>query len=852
MKQFWEIKNKYPDKIILFRMGDFYETFEKDAILASKILGIALTKRANGAASSVPLAGFPYHSLDQYAHKLLKAGHCIAICEQLEDAKQSKGIVKRDVVEVLTPGTAINEKFLNEKENNYLLSVISINNLIAFSLLDHSTGELLCGETTVSMLNEMLFKYNVNEILMVEEQEKDIKHHFPNNVTITLVEDWNADFSSCYNYLIRHFNLKNLKGFGIESSKHMVVASSLSLKYVDNNSQGRINHINKIKIINEKGHVGLDDFTIKNLELFTSLQNQGIHGTLIGAIDKTKTSLGSRLLKNWIRMPITDVHNINSRLNRIQDLLEDFDSCRQAMIHLREIHDIERILARITSGKSNPKELLNLAISLRKIDEIEKIFNKEKKYIFKLIKSKNSLESLYKLIEKSIELDPPINIKKGNFIASGVSSELDDLRKISKSGNDWLVDYQIEQQKKYEIGSLKIGFNRVFGYYIEVTNTHKDKVPEEYIRKQTLTNAERYFTLELKEYEEKILSSETKMLEIEEKLFNDLNKKILNYIGKIQHNANIIAKFDIACSFAELSRNKNYCKPIISKKNIFKVKDSRHPVVEDLLPSTESFIGNDIELNSSSKQIAIITGPNMAGKSTFLRQIGLITILAHIGSYIPASYGEIGIVDKIFTRVGASDNLSGGESTFFVEMTEAANILNNATSKSLIILDEIGRGTSTFDGLSIAWSITEYIHEAKNLRAKTLFATHYHELVELAEKLKRAFNLSVAIKEHNEKIIYLKKIVSGGASKSYGIHVAKMAGLPKEIIYKANQKLKELTRPNKKNKTVKNMNQVDLFQEKRKIHIAELEEININNLTPIQALKILDGLIKKYRDELQK
>ena len=850
MKQFYEAKKAHLDSIMLFRMGDFYETFDEDAKLTSKILGIALTKRANGAASSVPLAGFPFHSLEQHLHKLLKAGHRVAICEQVENPKHAKGIVKREVVEVLSPGTAISERYLTQNENNYLCSVVLDRHACGIALLDNSTGEFYTCSRNQFELSTILEQFNVSEVIICEDQESDL-HALINDelIFISKIPDWCRSYNSAHESLTSFFNVSSLKGFGVAEDKLAIASAGCAFYYVNQNFNGRIDHITSLSILKKDGIMGLDAFTIRNLELFQSLSNQGIHGTLVGTIDKTITSAGSRLLKNWLRQPSTNHKIINARLDRISNFIQNENILKEIQNLLKEIADIERILARISSGKSSPRDIINLGTSLDKIPFIKSIISKKESSLFNLLNRFKDTQGISSKILKTIKLDSPITANKGGYIRSGISDELDDLRNLSEDASKWMIKMQMEEQKKTSIPSLKIGFNRVFGYYLEVTKTHVDKVPEYYIRKQTLTNSERYFTEELKEYEEKILSAEEKIYNLEFDILNSLKKEILSSAEYIQKNARILSRLDIAAALAKLAISKNYIRPLIDDSKCLEIRNGRHPVVEDLLPIGQDFIPNDLDLDYENVQIAIITGPNMAGKSTYLRQVGIMVILAHIGSYIPAESSRVGIIDQLFTRVGASDNLAGGESTFLVEMNETANILNNATINSLILLDEIGRGTSTFDGLSIAWAVTEYLHSHKDVQAKTLFATHYHELVNLADQLPRAINLNVAVKEFGDKVVFLKKIISGGADKSYGVHVAEMAGLPQSVILRAKQLLQEYSKEGKNNlpdALLESMPQMDLFSEKELAFKKILQEIDINEMTPLDALSKLAELKKKH------
>tara|TARA_Y100000996_G_scaffold720_1_gene658 strand:- start:5195 stop:7789 length:2595 start_codon:yes stop_codon:yes gene_type:complete len=852
MRQFREAKKSHPDSIMLFRMGDFYETFDKDAIVASEILGITLTKRSNGAASAVPLAGFPYHSLDQYLHKLLKAGHRVAICEQVEDPKKAKGIVKRDVVEVLSPGTAISDQYLDEKKNNFFSSLFIIKDKVGIALIDYSTGEFRCGEFKLEEMGNIINQFSVTEIIIPQDQfdllsEKlKIKNYF-----ITKIPDYVINKETGSEILTKLFKTNSLKGFGVENLNSGICAAGNAIRYLDKNFMGKMSHLVSLKLIDNNEVMTLDPFTIKNLELFYSLSNSNLIGTFIDVIGKMQTPQGNRLIRKWIRRPLLDKNRINSRLNRISEIFDNKELFNYLMDNLKHIFDIDRIIAKLSTNKANPKDLINLSNSLVTISNIKSNITNKTPELNNLLTKLVDTSGIQGMINDTIKDEPSINLNKGHFIKRGFSEELDRLHDISHSGNDWLVNFQLEEREKTNIPSLKIGYNKVFGYYIEVTKTHSSKVPDNYIRKQTLTNAERYFTEDLKEYENQILSAEDKIQSLELEIFNSLRQNLLIDIQPMLNNSIIISKVDIALSLTNIAKNNNYVKPIISNNNNILIKNSRHPVVEKLLPLGEDFIANDICLSTDEKQIAIITGPNMSGKSTYLRQIGLIVIMAQMGSFVPASHAEIGIVDKLFTRVGASDNLAEGESTFLVEMNETANILNNTTDKSLIILDEIGRGTSTYDGLSIAWAITEFIHNNKSSSAKTLFATHYHELVDLANSLNRAFNLNVNVKEIDDDVVFLRKIVEGGTDKSYGIYVAKMAGLPNEVILRANEILNSLSSNRKKTENIEKYDSeriqqsTDLYVGKELI--GELSNIDINSLSPIEALKKLDELKNKYK-----
>ena len=850
MKQFWEAKKAHPNSIMLFRMGDFYETFEDDAIQTSQILGITLTKRANGAAAKVPLAGFPYHALDRHLHKLLKAGHRVAICEQVEDPKLAKGIVKREVMEVLSPGTALSDKYLDQKENNYLCAVTLEKRKCGIAVLDYSTGEFSTCSRDHKDLLSLLKQFRVSEIIISDDQEDDLRILTQGeDIFISTIPDWCRGFDTAYDSLTSFFNVSSLKGFGIEEDPLAVTSAGCALYYVDKNFNGRIEHIQSLSLLRKDGIMCLDAFTIRNLEIFQSLSTQGIHGTLVDTVDQTITGLGSRLLKNWLRQPLTEPGKINERLDRISECINDIEMLETLHLILKETSDLERIIARVASGKANPRDVVNAGKTLANIPIIQKTVKKGSPALKQLVNQCEDTAEITQSILRIIQEDPPATTKNGRYIRKGVSSKLDKLHNLSSDASKWMADMQVQEREKNNIPSLKVGYNRVFGYYLEVTKTHAEKVPEHYIRKQTLTNSERYFTEELKEYEEKILSAEDKIITLELMLFDDLQKQIIDCAKSIQQNARVLARLDVAAGLSRLAISRKFNRPHIDTSSCLIIKNGRHPVVENLLPMGEDFIPNDLELDNEDIQIAIITGPNMAGKSTYLRQVGLITILAQMGSYIPADSATIGVIDKLFTRVGASDNLAGGESTFLVEMNETANILNNATEKSLILLDEIGRGTSTYDGLSLAWAVTEYLHSHKDVQAKTLFATHYHELVSQADQLQRAVNLNVAVKEFGDKIIFLKKIIPGGADKSYGVHVAEMAGLPRAVIRRARELLQKYSDTKFSDTPGVNLDikpQMDLFSAKERALNKELSEIDVNDMTPLDALSKLDELKKKH------
>ena len=854
MKQFWNIKEQHQDCIILFRMGDFYETFEKDAEITSKILGIALTKRSNGAASSVALAGFPYHSLDQYLYKLLKDGHKVAICEQVEDASQAKGIVKREVVEVVSPGTTISDKFLDHSTNNYICCAYYDRNNIGVSLLDYSTGEFYTNQIEAHNFDNLILQYNISEFLVLESQKELFeKFKSTNEIFTNSIPDWLNEWNYNNEILCNHFSVKSMKGFGLNDKSSCIISSGIIMHYLNENFNRKSSHINSLKSLSYNNKMQLDYYTTRNLELFESLLNSNKRkGTLLSTIDKTVTSSGSRLLKNWVTNPLIDKKLINKRLDIIEEFINDYNFLEYTRNELKNTYDIKRIISKISCNKVNPLDLINLSDSLNFLNSFRGNISSDKKNIIELISQVFKTDKIIDLIHKTLKDTPSINMKKGDFVRDGFSSDLDELRTISNDANDWMLNYQQKLKEETNISSLKISFNKIFGYYIDVTKTHSDKVPDNFIKKQTLVNNERYFTEELKEFEHKILNADHKIITLENKIFDNLCIQILEDIINIQFNADLISKIDIFSSLAYLSVNNRYVRPKISDSFTLEIKNGRHPVVEELISNDDQFISNDTSLNGK-EFLSIITGPNMAGKSTYLRQIGLIIIMAQIGSFVPADYAKVGIVDRLFTRVGASDNLAEGESTFLVEMQETANILNNATKNSLIILDEIGRGTSTYDGLSIAWAVTEFIHD--NIKAKTLFATHYHELVELANDLNNANNLNVLVQESSGKsdIVFLRKIVKGGTDKSYGIYVAKMAGLPNQVISKSKIYLELLINKQKNtslinDKEIKSLiNKID--NQENHLHqdlINDLAKININDISPLESLNILNEIIKKH------
>ena len=851
MRQNMEVKTNYRDTIVLLRMGDFYETFNEDAKTAAKILGIVLTKRANGAAADVPLAGFPYHALDNYLHKLVNAGHRVAICEQVEDPKLAKGIVKREVIEVVTPGTITSEQALDQKANQYLASIHFGKSNVGFAVLDQSTGEFFIGQCLPEKLAESLRKISPREVLIAETVVySTAKWYRELKPFVTKVEDWLYNYDQSYRTLIDHFKVKSLKGFGCEHLNEGIIAAGTIFHHITQSLSSAVDHISTIRPILDEYVMGLDGFTVRNLEVFQSLATQGTHGTLIDILDKTVTAGGGRLLKQWLNRPITYLKQLNRRLDIVESFqkknrtLEDTQNC------LKNISDIERILGRVNNGKITPKEINGLHYSLVQIPELISVLkNSNDTHLKTFIQNFVDTDGIKDRIAETLNPDAPSQVKHGNVVLDGIDPELDELRKLSIGGKEWIANLQKSERERTGIPSLKIGYNKVFGYYLEITRVHSEKVPEEYIRKQTLVNAERYITPELKEYEEKILSAEEKIESIESRIFHELCQYILSQAGILQENAAVLSRLDVLSNFAWVSISNKYTRPIFTKAGTIKIKAGRHPVVEQLLPATERFIPNDLSMNTEKSQIHLITGPNMAGKSTYLRQVGLIVLMAQIGCFVPAESAEIGIVDKLFTRVGASDNLAGGESTFLVEMNEAANILNNATEKSLILLDEIGRGTATYDGLSLAWAITEYLHQKKEVAARTLFATHYHELTDLENTLERLENHHIAVKEFGDKIVFLRQIMPGPGDKSYGIYVAQMAGLPNQVISRAKEILNFHLTNHPTDEQGKNTfveNQISMFAEQESELKKDLSNLDLMQISPLEAIKKLDELKKKY------
>ena len=851
MRQYMEVKNQYSDAIVLFRMGDFYETFSEDAKITARILGIVLTKRSNGAAADVPLAGFPYHALDNYLHKLVNAGYRVAICEQVEDPKLAKGIVKREVIEVVTPGTITSEQALDQKANKYLASIYFGKSNVGYGILDQSTGEFFIGECAPNRLTESLRIFAPREILVGESVVYSTADWYRElKPFITKVEDWIYSYDQSYRLLIEHFKVKSLKGFGCDELSNGITAAGTIFHHMTESLSGAVDHISAIHPVLDEDVMGLDGFTVRNLEIFKSLTTQGTHGTLIDIIDNTDTAGGGRLLKQWLNRPLTNKKRLNRRLDIVSGLYDSRCAIEDISKLMKLISDIERILGKINNGKATPKEINGLRFSLEQIPEVKSVLKQSNnKYLKEFTNRFSNTDKISEQIKRTLNPDAPSKVNLGNVILKSVDRDLDELRLLSTGGKDWIANLQVTERERTGISSLKIGYNKVFGYYLEITKAHGDKVPKDYIRKQTLVNSERYITPDLKEYEEKILSADEKIEEIESKLFYELCKDILSESRILQENAAVLSRLDVLNNFASIAKSNKYRRPKINEKTILKIKGGRHPVVEQLLPATERFIANDLVIGTKTSQIHLITGPNMAGKSTYLRQVGLIVLLAQVGSFVPAEQAEIGLVDKLFTRVGASDNLAGGESTFLVEMNEAANILNNATKNSLILLDEIGRGTATYDGLSLAWAITEHLHNNETVAARTLFATHYHELTDLSNNLNRLENHHIAVKEFGQKIIFLRQILNGPGDKSYGIHVAQMAGLPKEVIDRAseilNYHLENHTADDKVELPVVE-NQLSVFSAKESELKQDLSDLDVLSISPLDAIRKLDELKKKH------
>lgn len=859
MKQFLDLKAKHPDAVMLFRCGDFYETYSTDAIIAAEILGITLTKRANGKGKTIEMAGFPHHALDTYLPKLIRAGKRVAICDQLEDPKTTKKLVKRGITELVTPGVSINDNVLNYKENNFLAAVHFGKSACGIAFLDISTGEFLTAEGPFDYVDKLLNNFAPKEVLFERGKRGMFEGNFGSKFFTFELDDWVFTESSSREKLLKHFETKNLKGFGVEHLKNGIVASGAILQYLDMTEHTQVGHITSLARIEEDKYVRLDKFTVRSLELIGSMNDGG--SSLLNVIDKTISPMGARLLKRWMVFPLKDEKPINDRLNVVEYFFRKPDFRELIEDELHRIGDLERIISKVAVGRVSPREVVQLKVALQAIEPIKEACRQaDNPSLNRIGEQLNLCISIRDRIEKEINNDPPLLINKGGVIKDGVNPELDELRQIAYSGKDYLLQIQQRESELTGIPSLKIAYNSVFGYYIEVRNVHKDKVPQEWIRKQTLVNAERYITQELKEYEEKILGAEDKILVLETRLYTELVQALSEFIPAIQINANQIARIDCLLSFANVAKENNYIRPVIEDSDVLDIRQGRHPVIEKQLPIGEKYIANDVMLDNATQQIIIITGPNMAGKSALLRQTALITLLAQIGSFVPAESAHIGLVDKIFTRVGASDNISVGESTFMVEMNEASDILNNVSSRSLVLFDELGRGTSTYDGISIAWAIVEYIHEYPKAKARTLFATHYHELNEMEKSFKRIKNYNVSVKEVDNKVIFLRKLERGGSEHSFGIHVAKMAGMPKSIVKRANEILKQLESDNRQQgisgKPLAEVSenrggmQLSFFQLDDPVLCQIRDEIlnlDVNNLTPIEALNKLNDIKKIVR-----
>lgn len=848
MKQYNTIKTKYPDALLLFRVGDFYETFGEDAVKASQILGIILTHRNNGG-DRTELAGFPHHSINTYLPKLVKAGQRVAICDQLEDPKQTKTIVKRGVTELVTPGVALNDDILHSKTNNFLCALHFGRTKIGISFLDISTGEFLTSEGTEEQIDKLLQNFAPNEVLVSKANKKEFFELFGKQFHVFFMEDWVYQEDYALETLTQHFKTKTLKGFGVDHLHHGIVASGVVLHYLSETQHRQLQHIGTLQRIAEEEHIWMDRFTIRNLELYQSHNPNAV--TLLDIIDKTISPMGGRMLKRWLALPLKNIEKIRRRHQIIAHLLVEEHTLAKLQNYIKQIGDLERLISKVATGKINPKEVVQLKNSLEAVVPIKQLTSENSNEALTLIGDQlHTCDLLRAKIKEMISEGAPVNILKGNAIANGYSETLDELRNLAFSGKDYLDKMLERETKRSGINSLKIASNNVFGYYIEVRNTHKDKVPEDWIRKQTLVNAERYITEELKEYEAKILGAEEKILVLEQQLFSQLLVWMQEYIAPVQHNAQLIAQLDCLCGFTQLAKENNYVMPILNDSTELHIKNGRHPVIEKQLPLGEQYIANDVILNREEQQIIMITGPNMSGKSAILRQTALIVLLAQMGSFVPAESAKIGFVDKIFTRVGASDNISMGESTFMVEMNETASILNNLSERSLVLLDEIGRGTSTYDGISIAWAISEYLHEHP-ARSKTLFATHYHELNEMASTMPRIKNFNVSVKELKDNVLFLRKLVAGGSEHSFGIHVAKMAGMPQQVISKANKILKKLEKSHSSEELTDKLN---LAQSEMQLSFFNLDDplleqikeeithLDINTLTPVEALMKLNEI----------
>lgn len=859
MKQYFDIKAKHPDAILLFRVGDFYEMYGDDAVVGAEILGIVQTKRANGVGQSVEMAGFPHHALDTYLPKLVRAGKRVAICDQLEDPKLAKKLVKRGITELVTPGVSINDNILNHKENNFLAAIHLVKDKCGVSFLDISTGEFLTAEGTTDYIDKLLNNFSPKEVLIERNNKKRFEELFGPRYFTYELDDWIFTSEAANDRLLKHFETKNLKGFGIQHLKLGIIASGAILYYLDQTQHTHISHITSLSRIEEERYVRLDKFTVRSLELVSAMNEDG--KSLLDVIDKTISPMGSRLLRRWILFPLKDVKPIQERQDVVEYFFRHPEVKELLDEQLEQIGDLERIISKVAVGRVSPREVVQLKIALQALEPIkEACMASNEPSLCRIGEQLNVCALIRDRIDREIQPDPPTLVNRGGVIAKGVNAELDELRSIAYSGKDYLLQVQQREIDRTGIPSLKIAFNNVFGYYIEVRNAHKDKVPADWIRKQTLVNAERYITEELKEYEEKILGAEEKILSLEARLFNELVLCLTEYIPPIQCNANLVGRLDCLLSFAKAAESNKYIRPLVDESDVIDIKGGRHPVIEKQLPLGEAYVANDVYLDEDKQQIIIITGPNMAGKSALLRQTALITLLAQIGCFVPAESARIGIVDKIFTRVGASDNISVGESTFMVEMNEAADILNNMTSRSLVLFDELGRGTSTYDGISIAWAIVEYIHEHPNTHAKTLFATHYHELNEMERSFPRIKNFNVSVKEVGNKVIFLRKLVPGGSEHSFGIHVAKMAGMPKCIVNRADEILKQLESEKRQEGAISGSSvkktpvtgqsgnyQLSFFQLDDPVLSQvrdEIKNMDLNNLTPLEALNKLSEIRK--------
>jgi len=850
MKQYNAIKIKYPDAMLLFRVGDFYETFGEDAVKAAKVLNITLTKRGAGSETETALAGFPHHSINTYLPKLVKAGMRVAICDQLEDPKKTKTIVKRGVTELVTPGVTLSDDILNAKTNNFLAAIHYSKKELGVSFLDISTGEFLTSQGNVEYIDKLLQNFKPSEILVQKQYKKQFKENFGEQFQTFYLDDWIFQTDYANESLQNHFNINNLKGFGIDDLPFGIISSGVILYYLSETQHNKLSHITSIKRIIADDYIWMDRFTIRNLELYYATSSEAV--TLLDIIDQTISPMGGRLLKRWLALPLKNLEKIQQRHEVVKYLIDNKSFYKTATYQINQISDIERLISKVATGKINPREVVLLKDSLKAILPIKEESQKSKNnFVAQIGKNLNSCTELIEEIKRVLNNESPVHISKGNAIAQGVNTELDELRSISNSGKEYLENMLKREQELTGITSLKIASNNVFGYYIEVRNTHKDKVPQEWIRKQTLVNAERYITEELKEYEAKILGAEEKISTLEQEIYHNLIIYMLKHLKDVQQNAQLIAQLDCLCSFAKTAVDNNYTRPVLDESTDLEIKNGRHPVIEKQLPIGEEYIANDVFLNRNQQQIIMITGPNMSGKSAILRQTALIVLLAQMGSYVPAQHAKIGVVDKIFTRVGASDNISMGESTFMVEMNETANILNNLSDRSLILLDEIGRGTSTYDGISIAWAIAEYLHEHPT-KAKTLFATHYHELNDMSETFERIKNFNVSVKELKDNVIFLRKLVPGGSEHSFGIHVAKLAGMPNLVVSKANKILKRLEKSHSSDEIkdkLKKGTEEDLQLSFFKLDDPLLEEIkeellsvNVDTLTPIEALMKLNEI----------